>query len=157
MRVYLSRHSLAVDPDFTADDAERHLTDAGRERARNVGCALKAAGAAPDMILTSPLVRAVQTAELYAAELGYERQVEVLRSLAPGFPPRVAAQELPSRGVDLLLVGHEPGISMLGAFLVSQPSFPPFRPGQVCLIERGQPAWSLHPERLDREPLLVGT
>ena len=139
-----------------ADDAERYLTDAGRDRARRVGGSLKAAGVAPDMILTSPLVRAVQTAELLATELGYDRQVEVLRSLAPGFPARIAGAELPSRVVYLLLVGHEPGISILVSFLLSLPSFPPFRPCQVALVDRGRPAWTLHPETLEQQRLMVG-
>ena len=83
------------------------------------------------------------------------RQVTAYFGLAPGVPPRVVAEEVTAHGVAVLVVGHEPGISALGAHLVGRPSFPPFRPGQVTLIEDGVARWSLSPDRLEIEPILV--
>ena len=53
-------------------------------------------------------------------------------------------------------IGHDPGISMLGAYLCGVPAFPPLRPGQVSLVEDGQPRWFIHPETLAVDRLLVG-
>jgi phosphohistidine phosphatase SixA len=76
-------------------------------------------------------------------------------SLAPGVPPRAAAAELASRGASVAVVGHEPSMSALGALLSGRPSFPPFRTGQVSLIEDGQPVWWLDPETLQIDRLLI--
>ena len=96
------------------------------------------------------------TAELVADTFEYTGVVESANALSPGVPPRVAAQELGARALGaVLVVGHEPGISALGAFFTSRPSFPPFRKGQVCLIDGGQPVWSMHPHTLVIERLLL--
>ena len=149
------RHSLAVNADDSLTDEQRYLSAPGRARATQMGQLLRARGVECDAIVTSPLVRAVQTAELVQAS-DREIWVQVLPSLAPGYPPRLSAQELARFGVSVLVVGHEPGISALGAFLSSRPGFPPFRPGQICALERGQPEWLLNPESETFEPLLLG-
>ncbi len=149
------RHSLAVHADHSLTDEQRYLSEAGRARATQMGKMLRERGVECDAIVTSPLVRAVQTVELVQAALGAEVWVQVLPSLAPGHPPRLPAQELAALGVNVLVVGHEPGISGLGAFLTSRPSFPPFRPGQICALERGRPDWLLNPETESFEPLLL--
>ena len=153
MRVFLIRHSKAVAEGRVIDE-HRYLSIEGRARAVAVGRALGVAGVRFDRVLTSPLVRAVQTAELIARELAFAAEVEVLVALSPGLPPEVAARQIGAAG-SVALVGHEPGISALGAVLVSRPSFPPLSPGQVSLIEDGRPGWTLNPESLEREPLLV--
>lgn len=151
----LMRHSLAVDASRELDDEQRFLSQAGRARASKIGRLLFERGVECDAIVTSPLVRAVQTAELVHGALGFNGSVEVLPSLAPGYPPRIAAETLAALGVSVLVVGHEPGISSLGALLCNRPSFPPFRPGQVCLVNRGAPEWLLSPETDSFEPLLL--
>ena len=167
MKVYLIRHSRAVLEGGQLIDEHRYLSIEGRARAVAVGRALGVAGVRFDRVLTSPLVRAVQTAELIARELAFAADVEVLVALSPGLPPDVAARQIGAAGQpaqraatanlagSVALVGHEPGISALGAVLVSRPSFPPFKPGQVSLIEDGRPGWTLNPDSLEREPLLV--
>lgn len=155
MRVYLVRHAHAVDEDRNLSDEQRYLSKKGRKNIREVGRVLRDAGVEFDAILTSPLVRAVQTAELLAERLDFVEVVEALPALRPGVPVRVAASELPSRGAAVAVVGHEPGISMLGAFLIGRPAFPPLRKAQVCLIEDGQPRWMLHPDTLERDRLIV--
>ena len=155
MKVYLIRHGHAVDENGTISDEQRYLTKKGRKTMREVGRVLKEAGVELDAVLTSPLVRAVQTAELVAERLDFLGIIEALPSLVPGVPVRVAAAELASRGAAVAVVGHEPGISMLCAYLAGRPSFPPLNKGQVVLIEDGRAAWFVHPETLERQHLLV--
>jgi phosphohistidine phosphatase SixA len=60
----------------------------------------------------------------------------------PGSHPQVAARQLANRGESVLVVGHEPSISALGALLLGRPSFPPFRTAQACAIENGAPTFA---------------
>lgn len=155
MRIYLIRHGHAVDEDINLTDEHRYLTKKGRKAVREVARVLKHEGVELDAVLTSPLVRAVQTAELLAERLDFIGVVEALPALRPGVPPRVAALELPSRGVSVAVFGHEPNLSALGAFLTGRPSFPPLRKAQVCFIEDGAPRWHIHPETLEKERLIL--
>ncbi len=156
MIVYLIRHGHAVDAGPGLRDEQRYLGRRGREALRQVGRRLREEGARFDAVLCSPLCRAVQTAELLAEATDFLDVVEVLPQLLPGVPPRLCAAELPSRGVAVAAIGHEPGLAGLGAFLCGRPSFPPFRPGQVACIEDGQPRWWLHPDTLQVDRLLLG-
>lgn len=156
MRIFLIRHAHAVDEGPRLGDEHRYLTAKGRKLARAIGRRLKEEGVELDVVLASPLVRAVQTAELFAGALDYVGTVEASPALAPGVPPRVAAEELVARAAQsLAVVGHEPGISAIGAFLVGRPSFPPFKKAQVCLLDNGRPAWTLDPDSLTIERLFV--
>lgn len=155
MRVYLIRHGHAVDEDIKLVDEHRYLTKKGRKAVREIAHVLKREGVELDAILTSPLVRAVQTAELLAEGLDFVGIVEALPPLRPGVPARVAAGELASRGVAVAVVGHEPNLSSLGAFLTGRPAFPPLRKAQVSVIEDGQPLWFIEPDRLEKERLLL--
>lgn len=155
MKVYLIRHGHAVDDEPGLTDEQRYLTKKGRKTVREVGRVLQKADVAFDAILTSPLVRAVQTAELIAERTDFLDVIEALPALSPGIPPRVAGAVLPSRGAAVAVVGHEPGLSFLGAYLIGQPSFPPLRKAQVSVIEDGRAVWMIHPDTLERERLLV--
>jgi phosphohistidine phosphatase len=152
MLVYLIRHSLAADIGMQPD-AHRHLTQKGRSRALAVGKRLAAEGARFDRILMSPLVRAVQTAELLAQRVP-SGELLVLDALLPGTPAQAVLSRIGSAG-SIALVGHAPGISDIGALLVSRPGFPPFRPCQVAVIESGRPRYVLNPETVELEPLIV--
>src|SRR5688572_20209987 len=83
MRVYLIRHAHAVDAGPKLPDEARWLSDRGRKVARRVGKALAKEGVELDAVLTSPLVRAVQTAEVLAAAAGYQGAIEAVVSLSP--------------------------------------------------------------------------
>ena len=96
----------------------------------------------PDAIVCSPLPRAVQTAELLAASLDFLHPIVSLRALEPSAQPRVAATNIQALGVNVIVVGHEPSISSLGAYLLGRPSFPPFRTAQCCAIEEGKPTFT---------------
>lgn len=155
MRVYLIRHSFAVDAGRALPDESRFLSSLGRQVARAVARRLKADGHAFDAMLTSPLVRAVQTAELLAEGMDFIAPIEALPALAPDRPPRLVAEELRARGDAVACVGHEPTISGLGAFLMSRQSFPGLRPGSVALIEDGAPRWLFHSDTMDYAQLIV--
>ena len=112
MKLFLLRHGKADWPDWAAPDDERPLTDEGVEEMQLVAGALKRLKVAPDLILTSPLPRALRTAEIAAKALGVpvEQRVE----LQPGFSRRQCDALLSARPeFDLMLVGHEPDFSRL--------------------------------------------
>jgi phosphohistidine phosphatase len=155
MRIYLIRHSFAVDAYGSLGDGARYLSSLGRRVARAVGEHLKQRGHSFDAVLTSPLPRAVQTAELISERLDYLGEIEVLPSLGPDRMPRPVLDELRSRGAAIACVGHEPSISTLGALLVSRPAFPPMRPGSVALVEDGEPRFLLVGDTLEELPLRI--
>ncbi|MBV8758922.1 MAG: phosphohistidine phosphatase SixA [Deltaproteobacteria bacterium] len=120
MEVFLIRHAAAVDETLELRDPLRHLTAEGREQARQLGDRLRWHDCHPTHLWTSPLVRAVQTAELVATGLQIPIAVETLPQLAPGESLRdvkKALDKLP-RDAHVVLVGHEPGISGLGELLI---------------------------------------
>ena len=102
--LWLLRHGDAEDG---SPDAERRLTDKGERQSRAAGAALAAIGAKPDACLTSPKVRAAETARLACEPLGVE----------PRHEPRLAggpfdAEQLAAGLDEVLLVGHDPDFSM---------------------------------------------
>jgi phosphohistidine phosphatase len=102
--IWLLRHGEAADG---SPDAERPLTDRGRQQARAAGAALKRLGVELDACLSSPKLRAKDTAELACAELGVD--VELEPKLAGGpFDAEALAAGL---GEEVLLVGHDPDFS----------------------------------------------
>ena len=138
MRLVLVRHAVAVPASPALSDDARYLSPPGREAARALGARLRAEAVALDAILASPLVRAVQTAELLAAAVGFAGLVEATDLLGPGGSIQRAADLAETRGAAVALVGHEPAISALAAFLTGRPSFPPFRPAQAVLVDDGR-------------------
>ncbi|HVK87365.1 MAG TPA: phosphohistidine phosphatase SixA [Kofleriaceae bacterium] len=149
MRIYLVRHGDAVPEEEAGSDRDRWLSARGREHARVLGRLLREQRLEPDVILSSPLPRAMQTAELLAQSLDYLGDVTSLRCLEPSAQPRVAATEIMARGTSVLVVSHEPAISSLGAYLMSRPAFPQFRTAQCCAIEDGKPTFTARAD-LDR-------
>jgi phosphohistidine phosphatase len=122
------RHGPAEDNAASGVDADRALTSAGRDRVRGVAKALLAAGEEPLRIVTSPLVRAVQTAEIVAVvtKLGDRGgNVEVRREIAPGGDGVELAYRLAAEGAKrVMLVGHEPDLSALVSTMLGEFSRP---------------------------------
>jgi phosphohistidine phosphatase len=103
--IWLLRHGDAADG---SPDAERPLTDKGREQARAAGAALKAIGVEIDACLTSPKVRAADTARIACEQLGdVEPQLEPKLAGGPFDADALAA----GLGDEVLLVGHDPDFS----------------------------------------------
>ena len=104
--IWLLRHGEA---EAGSPDSERPLTEKGREQSRAVGAALKAVGVELDACLTSPKVRAAETARLACEPLGVEPQLEPKLAGGPFDAEALAA----GLGEDVLLVGHDPDFSMV--------------------------------------------
>jgi phosphohistidine phosphatase len=125
VQVFLVRHADAVAETVTVRDPHRNLSATGRAQARALGDRMRWHDCTPTHVWTSPLVRAVQTAELVCGGLGCELPVESMPALAPDGSPRdvvAAVRALPSTSA-VLLVGHEPSLSAIGALLVGDPQF----------------------------------
>jgi phosphohistidine phosphatase len=124
MEIYLLRHGIAEDARPGVSDAERALTPEGREKLRRVLKRARAAGASPGVILSSPLKRAIETAEIAAAVLGYKGAIVKTQSLVPESSPYDAWEEIRSRKDEpaILLASHEPLMSSMVAFLLGAPS-----------------------------------
>lgn len=111
-QLWILRHGEAV-PHDGADDAGRELTDHGRDQSQTAGRALFVLGVTVQMALTSPKVRARDTARLACAELGIEAiEHEPLRA---GFDRDDALRLLGGAGDDqrILVVGHEPDLGQV--------------------------------------------
>ena len=107
MHLYFLRHGEADWPDWNKSDDERPLTKAGKKEMREVGKFLRRIKAKPSLILTSPLPRASQTADIAADYLEIKCREEKL--LAPGFGKREMEKLLEKHADEnLMLVGHEP-------------------------------------------------
>ena len=124
MQIYLLRHAIAENARPGQADAERALTNEGREKLRRVLKRAAAAGVAPDEILSSPLRRAVETAAVAAESLGYQGQVVKTRALGLDASPYDAWEEIRTRKDQraILLASHEPLMSNLVAFLLDSPA-----------------------------------
>src|SRR6476469_2819083 len=110
MLIYFLRHGEADWPDWKKPDDERPLTEKGRKEMHQVGAFLANLSVKPDVVLTSPLPRASQTAEIAARYIDSKSKEEKL--LAPGFA-RVELKKLlkKARYESVMLVGHEPDFS----------------------------------------------
>jgi phosphohistidine phosphatase len=121
MKILLVRHGQAVEEAPGLGDTGRWLTARGRKLTRKVARWLGKSGKRrPARIWTSPLVRAVETAEILAAEAGYRGEVEACGELAPGRDPGELIRRLAIASADgpLALVGHEPSLSLIASALL---------------------------------------
>jgi phosphohistidine phosphatase len=107
MELYFLRHGEADWPDWQKSDDERPLTKRGKKEMREIAAFLARLKVRPDLVLTSPLPRAAQTAEIAAEELKVKCRED--RRLAPGFGPAELEQLISKHSVEsLMVVGHEP-------------------------------------------------
>lgn len=143
MDVFLIRHAQAIDETLELRDPMRHLTPHGRAQALALGDRLRWHDCVPTHVWTSPLVRAVQTAELVVQALKVDAHVEVQPALAPGESGRAvqaAVGTLDAASV-VLLVGHEPGLSGIGALLTQSPDFGAVDKAEAVRIVDGVVRW----------------
>ncbi len=120
MELYLIRHAIAEDRAATGNDDDRVLTEAGKTKMIRATEGLKRLKLRPDLILTSPLRRARETAEILASGLNGAK-IEVMRELTPAVDASAAAAALRphARLKAVALVGHEPGLGNLASFLLT--------------------------------------
>ena len=122
MNLYLMRHAIAAEPDEDTDDNQRPLTEKGRKKLGKIARNLDKLDLTFDLILTSPYLRARQTAEVVADELDIKKKLLVeSENLTPlGFADKLV-EEINAREPvgNLLIVGHEPFLSQLIGMLVA--------------------------------------
>lgn len=157
MTIYLLRHGIAEAAGPGGNDAVRGLTGDGRKKLRAVLKLARAAGVEPDLILSSPLVRALQTADLAAEALDCKTQPARTSALEPGGAVEDVWEEIRVHkdASSLLLAGHEPQFSQLAAYLLGAPEMLiDFKKGALIAIEleqfgarpRGVLRWMLVPK-----------
>ncbi len=139
VEIYLVRHAIAAErgPKYP-DDRLRPLTAQGIKRFKESVRGMKEVGVQLDVILSSPLKRAEDTATLLAA--GFEKKVpvQVLDALAPGGTPAAILEAIgrtAKKHRRMALVGHEPGMGELAMRLLAARGFVEFRKGAVCAID----------------------
>ncbi len=157
--LYIMRHGIAVERGSAgfSDDAKRPLTPEGKKKMREIAAGLVRAGFDVDWVVTSPLIRAAETAEIVADELGPGVAKDYCEALRPGGSPEALITFLakhPSRK-RVLVVGHEPDLSQLAARLMGAGRHAnlAFKKGGGCLItfiefppkSPGQLVWWLTP------------
>jgi len=163
MQLFLLRHGIAVEPGTRGfeDDFARPLTDKGRRQLRKNIAAIEELASKFDLILSSPLVRAKQTAEIVAKQLKLKKRLRFTSALAPGGAAAILVRQLEREKPSpekVLLVGHEPDLSRLISLFTTggYQMQVDFKKGGLCKLEveklkAGQCArlaWLLTPKQM---------
>lgn len=126
MRLHLFRHGIAIDREDPAcpADHDRFLTPKGIAKTQASAQGLRALGIKPDIILTSPLLRAVQTAEIACEALGYPvKKLQRSNALKSDAKPAGLFRELSGLKADeVMCVGHAPNLDEVIAFAIGSHS-----------------------------------
>lgn len=158
------RHAPAEPRAMHSSDQSRALTPEGSDKSRRIAAGMKALKLAFDVVLSSPLVRARQTAEIICNGLSEKPPLQILMELSPGAGPNRLIQVLRNQYRDstaLLLVGHEPDLSELASVLLVGPAASAaihFKKGSLCKLTLPPPSferygvleWFLAPGHLTR-------
>ena len=163
MDLYVLRHGLAGEQDSRKypDDRERPLTRKGFKRLKRQTRGMKSIDLNPDLIVTSPLRRAVQTAEVVHQELYDKCPLIVSDNLAPWSDPRDTLDELRAEHASagrVMIVGHEPHLSSLVSLVAtgSMDAGIRLKKGALCKLRIpipgpgrcGRIEWSLTPRQM---------
>lgn len=138
MEILLLRHAVAAEARPGQADAERPLTAEGKQKLQALLRRLRKAGVRPALILTSPYLRARQSAEIARGILAPDAILVPARALAPGSAPQEAWDEirLYADQPSVLCASHEPLCSQLAAFLLGAPEMAvDFKKGAVMRID----------------------
>jgi phosphohistidine phosphatase len=138
LELYLIRHGVAAErgKDWP-DDSKRPLTPDGIARLRKSARGLNALGVGFDQIVTSPLVRTRQTADVFSEELKDHPPITTADALAPAGSSASVIQEITrhARKARVALVGHEPNLGELAAQLIGARTPIEFKKGGICRID----------------------
>ena len=129
VRLVIVRHAEAASGE---PDELRPLTPEGREAARALAQRLAGEGIRPDAVLTSPLLRARETAQELARPAGVEPEPD--ERLAPGASAEEVRAAAQGRGEIVIVVGHQPDCSRIAAALTGGEE-PAFAPGAMFTID----------------------
>jgi phosphohistidine phosphatase len=121
MMLYILRHATAEAAASSGNDGARKLTERSKEKMNGAAAGLAAMGLKFDAILTSPLARATETAELVSAAYANTPPPQVLPALATGVAATdaVAALRAFAKHDDVMIVGHEPQLSTIASILLT--------------------------------------
>jgi phosphohistidine phosphatase len=146
MIVYVMRHAEAVEESDTLQDEWRYLTEKGRSATEKISSSIARIGRKPRLIITSPLTRAVQTAEIAAGQACRKNVVVASTLLLPEADINELITHLKSCGdaKRVMLVGHEPQLGVLVATLLG-------RQEEAVTLKKGAcVALELDPEKEDK-------
>jgi phosphohistidine phosphatase len=150
MIIYFLRHASAGEPvNNPKKDEKRALDEVGVEQCGNVGRALAALDVQVDMILSSPLKRAAQTASLVGNEMGYEGKLQLEDGLRPGasFADFSKMVDKYARHEAIMVVGHNPNLSEFLGRSISESGCEAavdLKKGGIARVETGRNAGMLH-------------
>ncbi len=133
MKIYLLRHGIATEREDPSKDSERPLTDKGRDQMEKIAAALKQLKLKPDLILSSPYVRADQTAKIFAKEFKMKKDLSYTDLLTPEAQAKALIEAIQKdyKVDELVLVGHYPNMGLLlEAFLGMDV-------GETIVLEKG--------------------
>lgn len=163
MQIYVVRHGIAIDREDPKcpPDPERYLTEEGIEKTKRIAAAIAGLSETPDLLLSSPYVRATQTAEIFAEELDYPPQkIQRTDLLLPGAEPSLLFRELgkDKNSSAIFLFGHAPQLNdLIATALGSKHHVTSLKKAGVALIElkrvsppSGQLVWLATPKILRR-------
>jgi phosphohistidine phosphatase len=164
MNVYILRHGIAVEPGAPGikTDAERPLIPKGEQRLREAAAAMEKMELSFDVIISSPYLRAKQTAEIITKHFKLQKKLEFSDDLIPGGNPQALIRQLNDlkpAPENILLVGHEPYLSRFIALLSSgSPATTiDMKKGGLCKLETEELeyghcatlAWLLTPKQME--------
>jgi len=135
MEIYLLRHGEAEPRESSSPDAERALTARGKRDVQTVAEQVSAGNVRPEVVLTSPLLRAKETAAIAQKVMGVKRLLET-KALLPDTAPETLWKELSSleQAERVVLAGHEPCLSRLAQFLLRSKIEMDFKKGAMMRI-----------------------
>jgi len=159
MQLYIVRHGIAIDREDPKcpPEAERYLTEEGIERTKQVAKGIAALGAHADLMISSPYVRATQTAAIFAGALDYpEHKIRHTENLLPGSEPAALLRELAreKNASSVFCFGHAPLVdALLAAAAGAQGDITSMKKAGVALVElkrvsppNGQLVWLVTPK-----------
>jgi phosphohistidine phosphatase len=123
MQIYILRHGIAEEAKAGQADSERRLTPEGKEKLRRTLACVRKAGVRPELILSSPYKRALETAALAQEELDVKPPIVKTDALTPMEKPEKVWDEirLHKDAGQIVLAGHEPQLSSLVSYLIGSP------------------------------------
>lgn len=159
MQLYIVRHGIAIDREDPKcpPEAERYLTEEGIQKTKQVATAIAALVAHADLMVSSPYVRATQTAAIFASALGYpEHKIRHTESLLPGAEPTALLRELAreKNASSVFCFGHAPHVdALLAATAGAQRHITSMKKAGVAFVElkrvsppNGQLVWLVTPK-----------
>jgi phosphohistidine phosphatase len=150
MKLYVIRHAIAIERGGGIADEDRYLTPRGRESFRLNAKAFAKKGIIPDCIVTSPLVRCVQTADILVEALVFSGELKVARDLAPGFDLQGLFKIIAScaGAQKIAIIGHEPDLGILVEALLKLKGSFSLKKGMVVALDL-DPQQQAMPARLN--------